>query len=171
VQLVPKAQIVVEKVGDGPMLGRVNERLRGELMQKRKLGTSNLELSAIELGASPRHTAYGSAPMRTPLLIGLAMVVLIALVGCTSAVSPAATRSMSAYGPTNPWFRRAKASGAGRIRAGGLERDVTFAEAAPGVHAAIDAAYHAKYDRYGPRIVGSVVGPEVEAVTIKLVPR
>ena len=23
----------------------------------------------------------------------------------------------------------------------------------------IDAAYHAKYDRYGPRIVGSVTGP------------
>jgi hypothetical protein len=77
----------------------------------------------------------------------------------------------SAHGPTNPWFRRAKASGVGRIRAGGLERDVTFAEAAPDVHAAIDAAYHAKYDRYGPRIVGSVVGPQVEAVTIKLVPR
>jgi hypothetical protein len=36
----------------------------------------------------------------------------------------------SAYGPDNPWFRRAKASGAGRIRAGGLEQDVTFAEAA-----------------------------------------
>src|SRR5215212_11377218 len=65
----------------------------------------------------------------------------------------------SAYGSTNPWFRRAKASGTGRIRAGGLERDVTFAEAAPGVHAAINAAYHAKYDRYGSRIVGSVVGP------------
>ena len=77
----------------------------------------------------------------------------------------------SAYGPDNPWYRRAKASGAGRIRAGGLERDVAFAEAAPDVHAAIDAAYHAKYDRYGPRIVGSVVGPAVEAVTIKLVSR
>src|SRR5690349_10639530 len=77
----------------------------------------------------------------------------------------------SAHGPTNPWYRRAKASGVGRIRAGGLERDVTFAEAAPDVHAAIDAAYHAKYDRYGPRIVGSVVGAEVEALTIKLVPR
>ncbi len=80
----------------------------------------------------------------------------------------------SAYGPNNPWFRRAKASGAGRIRAGGLERDVTFAEPAPGVHAAIDAAYHSKYDRkydrYGPRIVGSVVGPDTEAVTIRLVP-
>ena len=32
----------------------------------------------------------------------------------------------SAYGPDNPWFRRARASGAGRIRAGGVERDVTF---------------------------------------------
>ena len=77
----------------------------------------------------------------------------------------------SAYGPSNPWYRRAKASGVGRIRAGGVERDVTFAEAAAGVHAAIDAAYHAKYDRYGPKIVGSVVGPHAEAVTIRLVPR
>jgi hypothetical protein len=77
----------------------------------------------------------------------------------------------SAYGPDNLWFRRAKASGAGRIRAGGLELDVTFAEPAPGVHAAIDAAYHSKYDRYGPSIVGSVVGPDAEAVTIRLVPR
>jgi hypothetical protein len=77
----------------------------------------------------------------------------------------------SAYGPNNQWFRRAKASGAGRIRAGGLERDVVFAEPVPGVHAAIDAAYHAKYDRYGPAIVGTVVGPEAKAVTIKLVPR
>lgn len=77
----------------------------------------------------------------------------------------------SAHGPTNPWYRRAKASGAGRIRAGGLERNVSFAEAAADAHAAIDAAYHAKYDRYGPRIVGSVVGPAVEVVTIKLVPR
>ncbi len=77
----------------------------------------------------------------------------------------------SAYGPNNPWFRRAKASGSGCIRAGGLERDVTFAKAARAVHADVDAAYHAKYDRYGPRIVGSVVGPQADAVTIRLVPR
>ena len=77
----------------------------------------------------------------------------------------------SAYGPNNPWYRRAQASGVGRIRAGGVERDVTFAEAVPTAHAAIDAAYHAKYDRYGAKIVGTVVGPEVEAVTIRLVPR
>ena len=42
-----------------------------------------------------------------------------------------------------------EASGAGRVRAGTLERDVAFAEAAPSAHAAIDAAYHSKYDRYG----------------------
>lgn len=77
----------------------------------------------------------------------------------------------SAHGPDNPWFRRATTSGTGRIRAGGLERDVVFVDADPGVHAAIDAAYHAKYDRYGPRIVGSVVGPAAAAVTLRLVPR
>ena len=74
----------------------------------------------------------------------------------------------SAYGPDNPWYRRARASGTGHIRAGGLERDVTFADADPDVHAAIDAAYHAKYDRHGPRIVGTVVGPDAAAVTIRL---
>jgi hypothetical protein len=76
----------------------------------------------------------------------------------------------SAYGPDNPWYRRAKASGTGRIRAGGVERDVTFAEATDGVHADIDAAYHVKYDRYGPAIVGSVVGAKVAPLTIRLVP-
>jgi hypothetical protein len=77
----------------------------------------------------------------------------------------------SAYGPTNPWYRRAMASGAGRIRAGGVERDVTFADAAADAHPAIDATYHAKYDRHGPKIVGTVVGPQVQAVTVRLVPR
>lgn len=76
----------------------------------------------------------------------------------------------SAYGPQNPWYLRANASGTGRIRAGGVERDVTFAQAAAEAHGAIDTAYHRKYDRYGPRIVGSVTGPTAEAVTIRLVP-
>ena len=77
----------------------------------------------------------------------------------------------SAYGPDNPWYRRAKASGAGRVRAGGVERDVTFAEAGMDAHPAIDAAYHAKYDRYGPAIVGSVVGDKAAPMTIRLMPR
>lgn len=76
----------------------------------------------------------------------------------------------SAYGPDNPWYRRAIASGAGRIRAGGVERDVTFADSEIEAESAIDDAYHAKYDRYGPRIVGTVVGPDAHAVTIRLIP-
>ncbi|WP_191413808.1 DUF2255 family protein [Salinibacterium sp. ZJ450] len=77
----------------------------------------------------------------------------------------------SAYGPDNPWYVRARASGAGRIRAGGVERDVSFADAAGGVHPAIDAAYHAKYDRYGASTVGSMVGDRIAPLTIRLLPR
>jgi len=74
----------------------------------------------------------------------------------------------SAYGPGNPWYRRATAAGEGRVRAGGIERDVTFESADAALQSAIDAAYHAKYDRYGPQIVGSVTGPEAQAVTVRL---
>jgi hypothetical protein len=77
----------------------------------------------------------------------------------------------SAYGADNPWYRRASASGAGRIRAGGIERDVSFTQADPGAQAGIDDAYHAKYDRYGPQIVGSVTGPSTHDVTVSLLPR
>jgi hypothetical protein len=48
---------------------------------------------------------------------------------------------------------------------------VSFAAAAPDAHAAIDRAYHTKYDRYGARIVDTVVGERAEAVTIRLVAR
>ena len=76
----------------------------------------------------------------------------------------------SAGGPDRPWYRRAKASGTGRIRADGFERDVTFADATLSAHVAIDHAYHAKYDRYGPAIVGSVVSSEAVRSTFRLVP-
>ncbi|MGD9701080.1 MAG: DUF2255 family protein [Acidimicrobiia bacterium] len=76
----------------------------------------------------------------------------------------------SAHGPDNPWYRRAVTTGVGTIRAGGVERDVTFAGADSGVHDTIDAAYHAKYDQYGPKIVGAVVGADAHEVTIRLVP-
>jgi len=76
----------------------------------------------------------------------------------------------SAYGSDNPWFRRATASGTGRIRAAGLERDVTFTPASEldvGAQAAVDAAY----DHYGPQIVGTVTGPHAATVTLRLVPQ
>jgi hypothetical protein len=76
----------------------------------------------------------------------------------------------SAYGYDNGWFQRALHADGGRIRAGGVERDVRFE--APGSHVAeaVTAAYHAKYDRHGPRIVATVVSPEAVRSTLRLVP-
>ena len=76
----------------------------------------------------------------------------------------------SAGGPQRPWYRRALASGRGRIRAGSIEADVSFAGADPDTQGAIDAAYHAKYDGYGPAIVGHVTGTGVHAVTVRVLP-
>ena len=76
----------------------------------------------------------------------------------------------SAYGPENGWFRRARSSGTGRVRAGGVEKDVAFVVPDASTHDEVDAAYRRKYARY-PGIVGSVVGPEVWDVTLRLDPR
>jgi len=76
----------------------------------------------------------------------------------------------SAYGADNPWFRRALASRQGRIRAGGLERDVRFEDAPDDTTDALTAAYHEKYDRYGPATVGTVVSPDAERSTLRVVP-
>lgn len=79
----------------------------------------------------------------------------------------------SARGPQRSWFTRAATSGAGQFTAGPIEREVTFDVVAPqeaALHAQLDAAYHAKYDRYGPRIVASVVGPVAAQATLRVVP-
>ena len=36
------------------------------------------------------------------------------------------------------------------------------------MHGEIDAAFHAKYDHYGPQIVGTVVGADAASVTLRL---
>lgn len=77
----------------------------------------------------------------------------------------------SAYGRDNGWFRRALASGTGHIHAGGVEKDVAFEEPEDDVHADLDAAYHAKYDRYGQGIVGTVTGAHAVGETLRLRPR
>ncbi len=77
----------------------------------------------------------------------------------------------SAHGPDNPWFRRAIASGDGRVRAGRVERDVAFEAPGPEVDADLQRAYHAKYDRYGPKMVGTVVSPDATRSTLRVVPR
>jgi hypothetical protein len=69
------------------------------------------------------------------------------------------------------WFRAAQARHAGRIRAGGIAKDVTFVEETdPSVNDQIDAAYRTKYRRYASNIP-PMIGPEARATTIKLVPR
>jgi hypothetical protein len=77
----------------------------------------------------------------------------------------------SAYGPDNGWYVRAKASGEGRIRAGRVERDVAFEAPGSDIAADLTRAYHAKYDRYGPRIVGTVVSEDAVRSTLRLDPR
>jgi len=52
-----------------------------------------------------------------------------------------------------------------------VEKDIAFEEPGDDVYAAVDAAYHAKYDRYGPQIVGSVTGPHAVGETFRLVPQ
>jgi hypothetical protein len=74
----------------------------------------------------------------------------------------------SAYGADNPWYRRALASGAGHVSAGGVETDVAFEAAGDADAAAIDAEYHTKYDRYGARVVNPVVGAQAASVTLRL---
>lgn len=76
----------------------------------------------------------------------------------------------SAHGPENGWFRRALRSGAGRVTAGGVEKDVTFELADEAVAPAVDAALHAKYDRYGPGPVGAITGPDAAATTLLVMP-
>jgi hypothetical protein len=78
----------------------------------------------------------------------------------------------SVNGRTSAWFRGAQVRHEGRIRAGGVEKDVTFVEETdPGINDRIDAAYRAKYHRYAASIIRSIVSPEARSATIKLVPR
>jgi hypothetical protein len=73
-------------------------------------------------------------------------------------------------GQAGVWFRAALASHVGRIRAGGVEKEVTFvAEPDSGVNDQVDTAYRTKYGRY-PQYVAPMLTPEVRATTIKLVP-
>jgi hypothetical protein len=76
----------------------------------------------------------------------------------------------SAYGPENGWFRRAAASGTGRIRAGGIERDVAF-DVAPGIdHRDLDDAYRRKYAHQPPQYVAPVVGDIAATATLRVSP-
>jgi imidazolonepropionase-like amidohydrolase len=75
------------------------------------------------------------------------------------------------YGNSAAWYRGTQLRCEGRIKAGGIEKDVAFADADPSLNDRIDAAYRAKYRRHGARWVDPMVAPEARATTIRLVPR
>ncbi len=74
-------------------------------------------------------------------------------------------------GRGSSWFRGSQDRHEGHIRAGGVEKDVTFAQADPDINDQIDAAYRTKYHGYGARFITPMVSPEARAATIRLVPR
>jgi len=76
----------------------------------------------------------------------------------------------SVRGPSAHWFRGTQERHEGRIRAGGVQQDVTFVDADHDIDDKMDAAYRAKYRRYAGSILDSVLTPEARSATIKIVP-
>lgn len=76
----------------------------------------------------------------------------------------------SVNGRDAAWFRGALATHEGRIRAGGVEKDVTFVEPDHDIGDPLDAAYRSKYRRYAASIVGHIVSPAARSAILQLVP-
>jgi hypothetical protein len=77
----------------------------------------------------------------------------------------------SVNGRTSDWFRGTQRRHEGRIRAGGVERNVTFVEADADLEARIDDAYREKYGRYAKGIVATTLTPLERSAALKLVPQ
>jgi len=74
----------------------------------------------------------------------------------------------SVRGPAGAWYRAVLARREGHIEAGGVDRDVTFADAAD-LSDDLDAAYRTKY---GDSVhVDSILDPRVRQTSLQLVPR
>jgi hypothetical protein len=73
-------------------------------------------------------------------------------------------------GPMGKWFKHAMESRQGHIDAGGISKDVNFVEADETLKSGIDSEYESKYQSYGPSIVGSILTPQAQLATIKLIP-
>ena len=76
----------------------------------------------------------------------------------------------SVNGRDGAWFRNTQVQHKGRIQAGGIVKEVEFTDANPDLNDQIDRAYHTKYQRYGARIVNTILTPAAQSSTIKLVP-
>jgi hypothetical protein len=77
----------------------------------------------------------------------------------------------SVRGRSGHWFRGTQERHEGRIRAGGVQQEVTFVDADHDIDDVVDSAYRTKYRRYAGSILNSVLTPEARSSTLKLVPR
>jgi len=75
----------------------------------------------------------------------------------------------SVNGREAAWFRGAQTRHQARIRAGGVEKDVSLVETDE-AREQIDTAYQTKYGTRYPTIVPSIVAPQAQAATLKLIP-
>ncbi len=76
----------------------------------------------------------------------------------------------SVKGPSGSWFRGSQVLHEGHIKAGGVERDVTFVEVDHDLDNEIDDAYRTKYS-YSESAVSHITSPEARSTTLKLLPR
>ncbi len=76
-------------------------------------------------------------------------------------------------GRNGPWFRGTQTRHEGRIRAGGVDKEVTFVdvEGDSTVNEQIDGEYRRKYRRYSANVLDPMLTPEARPATLKLVPR
>jgi hypothetical protein len=72
-------------------------------------------------------------------------------------------------GHDGAWFRSAVQHPHGRIRAGGVDHEVTFEQPEHGDDHVIDQAYRTKYAQYGSAYVDPIVSPSATAATLRLV--
>jgi hypothetical protein len=77
----------------------------------------------------------------------------------------------SGYGPDAAWLRGTRVRHEGRIKAGGIEKDVMFVAGDAACNDRIDAEYRSKYGRHGAQYVDLVVNEEARSTTIRLLPR
>jgi hypothetical protein len=77
----------------------------------------------------------------------------------------------SVNGRTSAWFRGTQVRHEGHVQAGGVSKDVAFADAGHGIDDQIDAAYRTKYRRYAANIVNGIVTPQARAATLRIAPQ
>ena len=74
----------------------------------------------------------------------------------------------SVNGRTAAWFRATQVRHEGHISAGGVDKDVFFADVDHSLDDDLDAAYRGKYRRYGEGVLGTVLTSQARSATLKV---